>query len=382
MGRDDSALGERCMAHGILRGRRFVGAPVLHGLCAFAVGWWLSACSAHPPVLSDTLPLEDGAQRPRQVVVCIIHGDGDYNFHDAGGLEYKADEEALSGMKRVAEANTQAEVFIFHEKPRKHLLLFFPRHDGEFYYYRNGRLLAQESYWRDHGTSRFDPEVALYDRFLTPAQPPSARLFFYFGHEIPESDGMGYDASYRDRAFTVNDLVDGLQGLTGDSAKFDLIVLASCFNGTPHTLSLLTPYARYVMASPGNLHLSYFDLHPFEALDVGLQGGDVKGMAMESAQRSFDRLAETMQTEITVAVYDVGRVQEYVHSVEGDYERALAAWSGKTPADFEHCDCAEDSVYVRPAMSDGVVVLYRGARFGRQAHKQEHSGWECPLAIR
>jgi hypothetical protein len=370
-------VGGHYMERGIRQGRRSAGSPAFQGLCGLALGWVLSACSVHPPALSDTVPLGASTHPPRQVVVCIIHGDGDYNFHDAGGLEYKADEEALAGMKRVAEANTQAEVFIFHEKPRRHFLLLFPRHDGEFYYYREGQLRAQESYWRDHGASRYDPEIALYDRFQAPAQPQPVRLFLYFGHEIPEIDGKGYDASYRDRTFTVKDLVDGLKSFTRDTAKFDLLVLASCFNGTPHTLSALTPYARYVMASPGNLHLSYFDLHPFESLDLGLRDGDVKAFARECAQRSFDRLAETMQTEITVAVYDVGRVQDYVRSVEGDYDQALAAWSGKTPADIRHCDCAEDSVYVRPAMSDGVDVLYRGARFGRQAHRQQHSGWEC-----
>ncbi len=110
----------------------------------------------------------------------------------------RADEEALVGATMVAILNPQAEVFIFHEKPRKHTLLFFPLRDGEFYYYRYGRLLAKELYWRDQGPLRFDPEVELYHQFRAEKQSQTLRLFLYFGHEIPEFDGAGYDASYAD----------------------------------------------------------------------------------------------------------------------------------------------------------------------------------------
>ena len=151
-------------------------------------------------------------------------------------------------------------------------LLFFPLRDGTFYYYRHGRLLAEESYWRDQGQSRFDPEMELYNRFRAEESPELVRLFLYFGHEIPEFGGAGYDASYKNRTFTVDDLADGLKCITRDSTKVDLVVLSTCFSGTPRTIAALAPYARYVIASPDNLHLSYFDLSPFERLDIGLRG--------------------------------------------------------------------------------------------------------------
>ena len=343
-----------------------------------ALGLFLFSCSSHPPLSRETSPGEESALPLAYTIVCIIHGDSGYLFHDPDGNDYRADEEALAGAQKVAQQNAQAEVFIFHEKHRRHFLLVFPRQDGEFYYYRNGRLLAHESYWRDQGQSRFDPEVVLYNRFRAKEGLRPMRLFLYFGHEIPEIGGKGYDASYRDRAFIVNDLVDGLKHLTSDSTKFDLIVLSSCFNGTPHTISALTPYARYIMASPGNLHLSYFDLRPFEALDAGLRSGDVSAFAKECAQVSFDRLAKEIQTEITVAVYDVDRVQGFLHSVDSVYDHALSTLQENAPTSIEYCDCAEDSAYVWPAMSEGVDVLFRSARFGRSAHKQNHSGWGCP----
>lgn len=361
-----------------IRDRREGVSNSIRALLFLALASLALSCSSHPPLYTETSIGEGSALPPDYVVVFIIHGDGGYLYHDSDGNGYRADEEALAGAVKVAQQNSQAEVFIFHEKRRRHFLFLFPRHDGEFYYFRNGRMLAHESYWRDQGQSRFDPEVALYNRFRAEEQSQPKRLFLYFGHEIPEIGGKGYDASYRKRAFTIDDLADGLEHFTPDSTKFDLLVLSTCFNGTPRTISALTPYARYIMASPGNLHLSYFDLRPFEALDIGLRDGDVSTFAKECAQTSFDRLAKDIQTEITVAVYDVDRAQGYLHAVDSVYDLALETLHAKAPTPIEHCDCAEDSTFVRPGMSEGVDILFRAARFGRSAKKQSHSGWECP----
>ena len=342
-----------------------------------ALALFLSSCSSIPLTRRGTPPGEEGARPPRYSMIFIIHGDGDYLYHDTRGQAFRADEKALSGAIRVAEQNPQAEVFVFHQRPRRHTLLFFPRRDGKIYYYRYGRLLAEKSYRRNQGPSRFDPEVALYRRFRSEEQPRPARMFFYFGHEIPEFGGTGYDASYSHQTFTVHDLADGLKQFTHDSTKYDLIVLSTCFNGTPHTIAALTPYARTIVASPGNLHLSYLDLHPFERLDVGLRNGDVAAFAKDFARQAFDRLTEELQTAVTVAVYDVDRVQEYVQSVDSVYNQTLITLKGQTPASVERCDCAEDPAYLLPGMSEGIDVFYRPPRFGRSKQKQNHSGWEC-----
>jgi hypothetical protein len=306
----------------------------------------------------------------------IIHGDGDYLYHDSGGLPRRADEEALVRAMIVAVQNPLAEVFIFHERPGKRALLFFPLRDGKMYYYRHGRLQTKVSYRRAQGSSRFDSEERLYRRFRAEGRQ-SVNLFFYFGHEIPEFGGARYDASYPRRTFTVHDLADGLKGFTGDSTKFDLIVLSTCFNGTPHTIAELAPYARTVVASPENLHLSYFDLHPFERLDAGLRDGDTAGFARRFARLAFDRLTENVQTAVTVAVYDMERVRGYLKSIDGTIARSLTEMNGQRPESYERCDCAEDSAYALPGMSEGVEVFYRPPLFGRLKHKQNHSGWEC-----
>ena len=338
---------------------------------------FLSSCSSFRTVHRETPVEETSAIAPSYSIVCIIHGDGDYLYHDTDGNAHRADKEALGKAELVAINNPQAEVFIFHEGRRRHALLFFPLRDGKFYYYRNGQLIAEEAYWRDKGQSRFAPEVELYNRFRANELPKSGRFFLYFGHEIPEFDGAGYDASYKNRTFTIDDLAGELKLMTPDSTKFDLVMLSTCFNGTPYSIATLSPYARYIVASPDNLHLSYFDLRPFEQLNSGLQDGDVSAFAKKFAQQAFDRLIDEVQTEVTVTVYDVDRVQGFLRSIDIVYEKDLAKIRVESPEFLEHCDCAEYPAYSLPGMLEGVDVFYRPPRFGRSKHKPSHSGWEC-----
>ena len=353
---------------------------LLGSLCYVALAALLSSCSASLPNQREPQQADDGVRPAPFSIVCIIHGDGDYLYHDTSGIEYTADEEALAGAQRVARHNPQAEVFIFHRRPKSHFLFLFPRHDGEFYYYRNGRLIANELYWRDQEQSPFDPEVELYRRFREDIQRKKVSIFLYCGHEIPEFGGAGYDASYPDRPFTIHDLAGTLKAFTQDSARFDLMLLSTCFGGTPHTIGALGLFARYIIASPDNLHLSYFDLQPLERLDLSLEDGDVHAFAERFARRSFDRLTRDIQTAVSVGVYDVDRVQEFLRAVQGTYDQTLSTLEGEGETfmtTMERCDCADLPAYVLPTMSEGVDVFYRPARFGRSKHKQTQSGWEC-----
>lgn len=345
-------------------------------ICCGALVILLSSCSTNRSVKYESLQGIDVISIEYSIV-CVIHGDSDYLYHDTGGNEFKADEEALVKAKRVAQQNPRAEVFIFHQRPRRHFLLFFPIHDGEFYYYRNGRLIANELYWRDQEESRFEPEMDFYRRFCSGNKQKTVSLFLYYGHEIPEVDGTDYDESYSDRTFTVHDLADGLKGFTRDSARFDLMVISSCYSGTPYTIGALGSFARYIIASPDNLHLSYFDFHLLERLDHGLRDGDMSAFAKRFAVQAFNRLTRDLQTAVSIAVYDVDRVQPYLKSIDSIYNYTLAMLNEQALESVEHCDCAEEPGYTQPWMSDGVDVFYRPARFGRSKHKQNHSGWEC-----
>lgn len=340
----------------------------------------LSSCSPKLSVLEEPQQQEYKQFKTKYSIIFIIHGDGDYLYFDAKDNEYSADEETVMNAKKVAEQNPNAEVFIFHQKPKKHFLLFFPRRDGEFYYYRNGQLIANELYWRDQEKSNFNLEVALYRQYHSGNQDKLINMFLYFGHEIPEAGGAGYDESYPDRSFTIDNLASGMKSFTSDSIKFDLTVLSTCYGGTPYTIGKLIPLTQTIVASPENLYLSYFDLSPLERLDINLHDGNVPAFAKIFARQSFDELTSNIQTTVSVAVYDVKSVQNFVNSVQKDYNQTLNSLKGLTQANLaaiEHCDCADIPAYQISTINDGVDVLYRPARFGRSKNKQSHSGWEC-----
>lgn len=344
-------------------------------ICA-ALLIFIISCSSDYTIRHEVLRTE----KSEYLLVFIIHGDGGYFYHDTDGNEYKADEVTLEKAKRIAKQNLNAEVFIFHQKPKRHFLFFFPLKDGEFYYYKNGQLAANETYWRDQEESNFDFETEIYNRYSSGSQHDMINMFLYFGHEIPELGGVGYDGSYPDRAFNINNLASGLSNLTSDSTKFDLMILSTCFGGTPYTISNLSPYAKYIIASPENLHLSYFEINFLERLDFNLQDRDIHTFAKRFAQQAFDRLTSEIQTAVSVAVYDIERVQEYSKSVYSIYENDLRTLRGESrvyPATVEHCDCADITEYVLPTINDGVDLFYRAARFGREKNKESHSGWQC-----
>lgn len=344
-----------------------------YGGCV-ALAALLASCSTVPPAWEEGGLIEGP---PRYSVVFIIHGDGDYRYHDALGNTHRADQEILAQAQAVGERSPDAEVFIFHEIGRRHVMFLLPRRDGRAYHYRNGRLMARQSYWRDEGPSRFAPELRIYHQLAAMPSGSPGLLFFYFGHELPEIDGAGYDASCRERRVTVEDLAGAVKDVAGSATQVDLLGVATCFGGTPHTIGALAPHARYIIASPDNLHLSSFDLTPLESLDLGSDDGAVAAFADRFARNAFERLADTVQTAVSVVVYDVDGISPFLDSVTGVYDRTLVSTSGRSPSSRERCDCAADSAYARPGMSQGLTVLYRAPRFGRGKHTVSHSGWQC-----
>lgn len=342
------------------------------GVRIVLVSGLLSSCS--PDIVRYETDPGSAAVDTKFSLVFVIHGDGNYRYHDIAGKEFKADEVAVAAAQRVAEQNPNAEVFIFHQQPRRLVLFLFPLRSGEFIYYRNGRLLAQGAYERGEEQKHFDPELDLYRQFRADAPPADINMVLYYGHEIPEAGGEGYDASIPERPFTVRDFAEGLRGFTLPIGKFDLMVLSTCFGGTPYTIGELGPFSRTIIASPDNLHLSYLAMNPLERLDLQLQDNNVPAFAQRLARAAFDRLTRDVQTAVSVGVYDTDRVRAFIDSVRNDYTQTLT-----TPprGSLERCDCAELPSYQRLTQAQGVDVFYRPARFGRSAQKENHSGWEC-----
>ena len=183
-------------------------------------------------------------------MIFVIHGDGGYVYHDEQGVELKADVEMLRRARSVAESNRNSEVFIFHQKSKTHFMLFFPRDDGDFYYYRNGRLLAQSTYDRFSGNARFDAEARMVKNYRQVSAPDSAKnLFLYFGHEVPEINDGEYDDSHGESRFTVDTLANGMKQFTSavGATQFGITVLSTCYNGTPGVVSSLAPFTKYLI---------------------------------------------------------------------------------------------------------------------------------------
>jgi len=340
----------------------------------------LSSCSANIPVQQVSQNPVDSLLEIKYSIIFIIHGNGDYLYFDNSGNQIEADEVTLTEAIRIALQNPYAEVFIFHQKPTQHFLFFFSLKDGEFYYYRNGKLIANELYWRDQEKSNLDFEVAAYHRYRKVTPNKLINIFLYFGHEIPEFGGAGYDESYSERTFTIDDLANELKGFTSDFSKFDLTILGSCFGGTPYTINKLGSYSNTIIASPENLHLSYFDLHSFEQLDINLKDSDVHSFANKIARESFEKLTKNVQTEVSVVVYDVEKIQPFINCVYDNYNSTLISLKGMTQenlATIEHCDCADIPAYQISTINNGVNIFYRPARFGRSKNKLNHSGWKC-----
>lgn len=339
-----------------------------------ALALLLASCGTMPPA-EDLGPPPGGP--PRYSLVFLIHGDGDYTYHDALGEAHRSDREILARAQSVAERNPEAEVFIFHQVERTHVLFVFPRRDGHAFHYRNGRLLERESYWRDQGATRFAPELRIHRRLAATPSGSTVRMFLYFGHEFPELGETGYDASHRDHRFTAADLSGVVRDMAGGTAKTDLVVLATCFGGTPRTVGALAPHARYVIASPDNLHLSSFDLAPLDGLEIGSDDGAVAALADRFARNAFTRLADAVQTAVSVVVYDVEVARPFLETAVAAYDRSLASFEGRPLSSRERCDCAGETAVARPGMDAGLTVHYRAARFGRQKDRATHSGWEC-----
>lgn len=322
----------------------------------------------------------DEALTTKYSIVFVIHGDGDYLYHDSHGKKHTSDNEILKKAKRIAKQNPEAEVFIFHQKPKKNRLFVFPVKDGEFFYYRNGKPIANKLYWRGQEQRYYDNEVELYEKYKVQAQHDVSKIFLYFGHEIPGNSLPGYDASYPERIFSINNFANGLNKFIQNSSKFDLIILSTCYGGTPYTIGKLTSYAKLIIASPENLHLSHFDILSLERLDLNYLKKDTHAFAVKFAYNAFERLSESVNTAISVAVYDAAIVNEYISSVNKYNDSDIISYeenSTVTMSKTERCDCFEIPNFRLPGISNGVNVFYRSPLFGRAKNKINHSGWEC-----
>jgi hypothetical protein len=348
-------------------------------------------------------------------IIYMIHGDGGYIWYDDAGVRHEADQEALAQARETAENAAAAEVFIFHQRPTR-FLRFFHGSDGTLWQYRKGRLVRKIPYdrGRDYDPSSrpgsparrgdgLSAEADLFSRFTVlaaprrcgaPAQDPPVRIFCYFGHGIPVTGKVPYFRSRPDVAFSLAAFARGLVRFGGPacppSKPFALVVLSACHGGTPEATLALAPYSDWILASPGELHLSYLDTRalarlardnpiPYEKDHAGLWGQAI-------ATESFARLGSSVRTGISLSLYDAAKAEAYLRGHRGAWAEtaeAIAADSTVTgPMLFSeptaYRDCAENPAFGAGGDSAGATIFYQPPRFGIDRNKTGHSGWECP----
>lgn len=365
-------------AHGRFAERvAFGGATLLRRSGLTLLPLLLASCLSTRPAEYAALGPSGHPDLVHNSIVCIVHGDGDYIFHDSVGSEQRADERVLEELDAMAARLHRSEVFVFHQRPTSRLLFLFPRDDGMFSYYRNGRLVARESYRRPSGGNRFDAEAALYREFHGSANRDGAHMLLYFGHEIPDADGAGYDRSTPERRFNTDTFAAALPCFSDSAVRIDLAIVSTCYNGSPHMMAAVAPSVRYVVASPENLHLSYFDPRAIADAETMLQTDSIARFARMFAGSAFARLSQDVETAVSVCVYDVDRVRPYLRAAMRVYHDTMPVAAAEASAERKHCDCADLPSYRTPAMNDGVDVFFRPAQFGRNQQVAHHSGWEC-----
>lgn len=270
----------------------------------------LAACSA-----GNRMTDNPGVKEPTGAeysLIFVIHGDAGYLYHDAGGKAVKADQRALKKAKAVGKSNSNAEVFIFHQRPVSHLLHLFPRKESRLYYFNTGKKVADEAYFSRRSESSFLAEAGLYHRYTSHKQK-TGRFFLYYGHEIPDSNGEAYHASIPDAHFSIDSLALGIERFnrTGQdrTSQFDLTVLSTCSNGSPAIASRLSSQTRLLVASPEVLHLSYMDSRALLNLS-GSNTAAMDSLAHHFAKNAFENLIRKVYTPVSIFLYDTELVKQ------------------------------------------------------------------------
>ena len=340
--------------------------PLRTTLLLLAVLFVAGGCRSIVPVPDADTPSSSPPAELRQRIVVLVHGDASYLYHSPDGTAHQADEETLREAFAAARAMLQAEIFVVHLRPHDPFLGLIPRDDGTLYHFRRGRLHHRTTYDQSRDPA-FATEASLLQQHRAPV--PDSALFtaaLYYGHAVPERPRPGYHRSRPNVPFGVNDLARGLNRLTS-ADTFDTAVLSTCDGGTPHTVAALAPHTRTLLASPGDLHLSFLDAD----LLPDLPTASPSAWTGRFAERAHERLTGRVETAVTLAAYDVDRVAPIARTLT----RRAAPDTSTTPTGGRHVDCRR--VLDVPVDTAGVRVWHRPARFGPQADHSTHSGWGC-----
>jgi len=299
--------------------------------------------------------------------VYMIHGDANYTYH-INGDRLQADEEVVEEAIARGKASASGEVFIFHQKPERKRFLFFSKKDRVWYHYRGGELVGKGNYSPQGGG--FKAEAKLYEQM---AGEGGRKMFFYFGHEVPSKSSFAYHNSQPELTFNTEIFTEDIS-LFED--LFDIVLLSTCNNGNLLMAAALAGKSKYLIASPRNLHLSYIDTQSLQLLEENPSVSN-KILADSIAQRSFNRLSSQLQTLVTVGVYDLDVIKNYIDSFADDYGRYLQKIEQETLFS-DNTDCRKLDIFTDQDIPEkGITLLFSPPAFGREAGLESHSAWGC-----
>lgn len=329
----------------------------------------------------------DAAKPKRFQFIYVIHGDAGYTYHDRKGIRHSADADAVEQAVLVARSSPAAEVYIFHQKPAP-LSGIFRGADATMLFYRGGTLVESRGYRREKDDVEFKAEAALYRALSAAPDAGTVRAFAWFGHEIPVTSKVPYSRSRRDIGFTVASFARGLEGFGGPygpgGKPFALVLLSSCHGGTPEATSAILPYAAYLVAAPGELHLSYLDTRALSRMSeepaASFWLSQAEDWGRTIAAESFAHLQNETSTAITLSLYDSPKASAWLEAHRG-------AWMPDTgeagedapeyPIAIENRDCSLVPGFGPGGAEAGVTVFQQASRFGPDKSSVNTSGWEC-----
>lgn len=359
----------------------FSASPLYHYLIwpVLVMAFIISGCS-HTSELFRDADVQDKESADYSVIY-YIHADSDYLYHTTAGEPVRGNLQVLDDAFQVAENAASGEVFIFYQRPERKLLGLFPRKSSHLYHYRNGERITRVNYRHSDKNEDFlTTEARLYQYYKD--QSPSEtqeKYFLYFGHEIPATEGEKYHRTLPDIDVNTMTFSAGIQKFLGsEEQRFHLVALSTCNNGTPAMADHLMPFTNVLLASPHNLHLSHLDSKGLMMLENSPGVSSIE-LAQAMAENTYKRLEAEVQTEITLAVYDLEILQES----RSELQTFITSYDamGRIQHFSVNIDCKQSAFFDEDLFEEGVKTWYRPARFGRQSGNSTHSGWGCkPIA--
>lgn len=308
-----------------------------------------------------------------------IHEDDDHSFRDLNtGKKKHGDKEAYKQAKALALSCKKCEVFIFRDM-RKHTF-----YSAKVEYFSEGKR-KKRIYHKRHkdekGAVFFQKNSKKYkDHYHNPDAPKDTikSFFIYFGHHIPEVEQEDYSKSLHHMKFSLDKLKFRLQQLgAGDAGGylFEGVILSTCQNGTPYTVGKLAKYARYIIASPENLHLSYLDVSPFLALEKAerIKTRALMESIVDQSIATFKKRG--IETHTVISLYRMSPLRESLSPLVSVYEERLKK-NKKSLPNFHDCSKIKGFESLQ-TLKEGVYAKEIEPYFSFVKQDAPSSGWGC-----